>query len=304
MDRLKWPDEPVEHGQSVSAAFAVILQHNFARLDAWEAAAREGADIEGVHQLRVAFRRMRSACTTFRPAVGRKAVRRWSRAMRDLGGALGPARDLDVLVSEVLEPCGERLPQTGREPFRAAVAAAHARAYRDVRRMLDGRAYARFRAEFPAWCAAHGWEEGIGTKRLARLALPVEAFAAELLDGQEARVLGTGEAANPDDAAAMHRLRIECKKLRYLVEFFRGLFDGMEPFIDHLKDLQDLLGVMHDIAVTDDLVARIVGRRRERDLLRYGGALVGWRCHEVFALRDTFLGRWQGFVEGGTPWRV
>lgn len=298
-----WPDEPVCRGQSVSEAFATILTHNFGRLGAWEGAARDWEEIEGVHQVRVAFRRMRSACTTFRPAVGRRSVRRWSRAMRELGGALGPARDLDVLVSEVLEPYGESFPLPGREQFLAAVKVARTRAYRDVRRMLDGDSYARFRVDFPVWCAARGWEEAVGDKRAARLSMPVEAFAAELLDAQEARVLGAGEAADPDDATAMHRLRIECKKLRYLVEFFRGLFDGMEPFIGHLKELQDLLGVMHDIAVTEGLVKRILGRRKNRELLLYAGGLVGWRSHEVFALRDTFASLWQAFVDGGKPWR-
>ena len=45
----------------------------------------------------------------------------------------------------------------------------------------------------------------------------------------------------------MHKLRIECKKLRYAAEFFMPVFAGMDDFIGHMKGLQDLLGVMNDV---------------------------------------------------------
>jgi CHAD domain-containing protein len=302
MDTPRWPDEPVCHGQSVSEAFATILTHNFGRLANWEQAARDWDDIEGVHQVRVAFRRMRSACSTFRPAVPKRATRRWRRRMRDLAGVLGPARDLDVLVSEVLVPHGPDLQLPGLAPFSAAVDRARLRAYREVRRMLDGKRYARFKRDFPSWCAARAWENADAAEPQS-LHAPIETFAAALLRAQYTAVQQAGAAAQPDNAVAMHRLRIECKKMRYLAEFFRGLFMDMEAFIAHLKALQDLLGVMHDVAVTADLVDTIVGKQADRELQRYAGALVGWRGHEVIALREAFASLWRAFVDGGEPWR-
>ena len=50
---------PVTVQQTVGAAFRDVLTHNLGLLAAWEEAARIGDDIEGVHQLRVAFRRLR-----------------------------------------------------------------------------------------------------------------------------------------------------------------------------------------------------------------------------------------------------
>jgi len=301
MGTPRWPDEPVCHGQSVSEAFATILTHNFGRLDAWEEAAHDWDDIEGVHQVRVAFRRMRSACTTFRPAVPGRSTRRWRRRMRDLAGVLGPARDLDVLVSEVLVPRGQELQLPGLGPFSSAVDKVRTRAYGKVRRMLDGKRYARFKREFPAWCASHAWEDEVEAES-ASLRAPIETFAAQLLTAQYTVVQNTGETALPDDPVAMHRLRIECKKMRYLAEFFRGLFAEMGPFIAHLKSLQDLLGVMHDVAVTADLVESIVGRAPGRDLQRFAGALVGWRSYEHLLLRGAFAERWREFMVGEVAW--
>ncbi len=52
-------------------------------------------------------------------------------------------------------------------------------------------------------------------------------------------------------AAALHRLRIQCKKLRYLMEAFRRLYDAGEigPLIRTLKQLQDHLGDFNDLKV-------------------------------------------------------
>jgi CHAD domain-containing protein len=301
MDTPRWPDEPVCHGQSVSEAFATILTHNFGRLGAWEEAARDWNDIEGVHQVRVAFRRMRSACSTFRPAVPKRATRRWRRRMRDLAGVLGPARDLDVLVSEVLIPHGSEFQLPGLAPFSAAVDGSRQQAYREVRRMLDGKRYAHFKRDFPSWCAARAWENADAADSPS-LQAPIETFAAALLTAQYTAVQQIGAAAQPDNAVAMHRLRIECKKMRYLAEFFRSLFMGMEAFIAHLKGLQDLLGVMHDVAVAADLVDSIVGRKPDRELQRYAGALVGWRSHEHLLLRGNLTDRWREFAAGAVPW--
>ena len=49
----------------------------------------------------------------------------------------------------------------------------------------------------------------------------------------------------------LHRLRIDCKKLRYLVQFFRHLYPSEEiaAMIQALKQLQDNLGEVNDLAV-------------------------------------------------------
>lgn len=71
--------------QRASDAFAVILRHSLGNLDDWQEAARNWDDIEGVHQVRVSFRRLRSALSICRPmldrardAGGRKTSRPWS----------------------------------------------------------------------------------------------------------------------------------------------------------------------------------------------------------------------------------
>jgi len=61
-----------------------------------------------------------------------------------------------------------------------------------------------------------------------------------------------GRAIRDDSpAAALHALRIDCKKLRYLLEFFRGLYprEKVEGLVDALKSLQDNLGDFNDLEI-------------------------------------------------------
>jgi CHAD domain-containing protein len=105
-----------------------------------------------------------------------------------------------------------------------------------------------------------------------------------------------------DDAAAMHKLRIECKKLRYAAEFFRPLFEGMDTFISHMKGLQDLLGTMNDVAVTRHLLDELLTGQTDQEVSVYAGGLIGWRTCDFCHMLVRFDGYWEEFIEAKHPW--
>jgi CHAD domain-containing protein len=88
-----------------------------------------------------------------------------------------------------------------------------------------------------------------------------------------------GESPAPEQ---LHELRKDCKKLRYLMEFFASLYapDALGPLIGALKDLLDILGEHQDLAVQaqhlEGFAERMAaeGRAPARTLLALG-ALVG-----------------------------
>ena len=82
--------------------FHLIVLNSFAHLTANDDCARLNLHVEGVHQCRIALRRLRSAFKIYRPLLRRKRIER--REVRWLGNILGTARDLDVLQTELLEP--------------------------------------------------------------------------------------------------------------------------------------------------------------------------------------------------------
>ena len=295
---------PITSAQTSSEAFATILRHNYDYMLEWRNSARSWDDIEGVHQIRVAFRRMRSTLTLFRDAIPREATDAWNDEMRWIAGELGNARDLDVFIDEALGPAAALLPLPGADQLRLLAEQRRAQIYGErVVPMLDSERFKRFCDDFPSWLNGRGWEQArLKKKQAKRLHADIVVYSRSLMDKQERRVLSAGANVDRRDAAAMHQLRIECKKLRYAADFFRPLFNGMDVFIGHMKGLQDLLGVMNDVAVTRGLLDDLLGNSREHDVLVYAGGMIGWRSCESRHLLERFDDCWEELVEAKHPW--
>jgi hypothetical protein len=71
---------------------------------------------------------------------------------------------------------------------------------------------------------------------------------------------------HPGNVRELHDLRIACKRLRYLLEIFEIAFPAdLGPFIDQIKDLQDVLGEIHDRDVQVPMLHDHLERLDERD---------------------------------------
>ena len=91
-----------------------VLRMHLARMLANEAGTRDGEDIEDLHRMRVATRRMRAAWLVFDGAYRPRIARRYVRELRGVARALGDVRDLDVLLKG-LDAYSDSLPETGGE---------------------------------------------------------------------------------------------------------------------------------------------------------------------------------------------
>ncbi len=293
----------LEATMSVSDAIKIILRHNLDYLAEWEQAARSSDEIEGVHQTRVAFRRMRSALTIFRMVIPKAVSESWADEMRNLAGQLGRARDLDVFIDEALNSIRGKLSLPGAAGLEALVYEQRETVNEEVCNMLDSEQYARFKAEFGSWINNRGWEQAdlkIKQRKLREGNLIT--FAYKVLDRQERRVLEAGAHVDKHSAKEMHRLRIECKKLRYAAEFFFPIFGGMDEFIGHMKGLQNLLGVMNDVAVMHDLLGELMAGVKDPEVQQYAGGIMGWRSCYYHELLFDFDRRWEEFVDAKHPW--
>jgi len=295
---------PVTANQCVSEAFATIMRHNFEYLLQWEEAARSWEDLEGVHQFRVTIRRMRSALSLFRNAIPKSAGVHWSEEMRWVAGELGLARDLDVFISEGLGAVADELPLSGCQELLQLAEERRARTYgHEVRRMLDSERYRRFKEGFAGWIDRKQWESGELDKKQAKfLFMNLVPFSRKLMDKQERKVLTVGSNVNRHAPEEMHRLRIECKKLRYAADFFRPLFMGMDTFISHMRELQDLLGLMNDVAVMRQLLDELLANGADNESFVYAGGLIGWRACDYHHMLNRFDSYWEEFIEAKHPW--
>ena len=139
-----------------------------------EGAAQDGRDPEGLHQLRVALRRLRSALTLFKTAIGPQARADWTGELRWLLGPLGPARDLDVFTTETLAPVrAARAGDDALDALAELAADGRWRAHQGVRDTLASERYGDLAFGLACWVACRGWRQGADVDILLAQRQPV-----------------------------------------------------------------------------------------------------------------------------------
>ncbi len=296
-------DAPITTKQSVEEAFQTIMQVNFDHLIAWEPIAQAGEDPNGVRKVRVSLRRMRSALPIFRAAFPHAVTDPWAMELKWAARQLGPARDLDVLINERL---AEEREDAGKEQLLAIATQHRDKAYKQVHGMLNSKRYAGLKREFSRWIKTKGWNDTITGKNRRLLKKNIVPFAVKALNKCERRVLRTGSSIRSRTDEELHRLRIQCKKLRYAAEFFTPLFnrEKMRKYINRLKELQDMLGLMHDIAVIkEDILGPLLARTKNRGAQQFAESFVAEQRTHYGETQKLLFQRWKSFKSTSAPWK-
>jgi CHAD domain-containing protein len=232
--------------QPALSATVVIARTLLQAMRQNEAGLKADIDTEFLHDFRVAIRRTRSALTHFKGVFDPAAVAPFQDDLRSLGRLTGPLRDRDVYLLDEdryrgLLPADLR---DGLDGLFDRLRRERADELRRLRRALDDPAYRDFQVRWEAFLA----DPVPGP----RAALPVADLVRARLRKRHRRVLRDGRAIDDRSPAEdLHALRIECKKLRYLLEFSVTLFPAgeVDTLIRHLKGLQDNLGEFNDLSV-------------------------------------------------------
>ncbi|QIK38788.1 CHAD domain-containing protein [Caldichromatium japonicum] len=281
----------------VSQALSAILAHHLALMISWEDKARSWENIEGVHQMRVHSRQLRAALSAFRAAVPKSVSQPWRDELGWVASQLGAARDLDVLIDEFLASVCDKLPLNGADTVRARAEVKRALAYEQVNTMLDSQRYAEFKQGFRVWIDQRLWEEAaLDDKHRTTLKRALAPYARRLIKRLKQRTIQAGTGVDTRDPEQMHWLRIQCKKLRYAAEFFTPVDPELDELIAYLKGLQTLLGELNDAVVMRGLLNGLLEGTSDPDLLRYTGALIGWRAYHGEALLSDFGAYWRAFA--------
>ena len=222
-----------------------------------EAGLRQDLDTEFLHDFRVAVRRTRSALTQIKDVYPRPVVEHFTHEFAWLGQATGTNRDLDVYLLKMPEYRASLPEHLGPhlEPLEEFLTRHQRLEHSRLVEQLDSERFTRL---------IRGWEAFLdeplpeaGAPPLADK--PILLTASSRIWKAYRKVLKQGRAidsGSPPDL--LHRLRIDCKKLRYLLEFFRSLYDEAEvgTLIKALKRLQDNLGDFNDLEIQQDSLQR------------------------------------------------
>jgi CHAD domain-containing protein len=216
-------------------------------LEANEPGLRARLDTEFLHDFRVAVRRTRSLLGQIRRVFPEDAVERFSTEFSWLGRLTGPPRDMDVLVLALRQPGGD-LSEADREALTATLGHAQRQEHDRLVQGLDSDRYRRLLTEWKAFLERPISSRPEAANAKASLAAVVSRRAWRL----SRRIGGIGKTID-DHAPAerVHSLRIDAKKLRYLIDVTPAFYDSSDLacVLNALKKLQRALGDFNDADV-------------------------------------------------------
>ena len=257
---LRAPSEPpLSADEPAECAVRRLLKEQLEHLAASAGRDLLGSDPEPLHDFRVAVRRARSLVREMGSALPERQARELARRLAWLGDRTNAARDLDV-VAEHLRRLARHAPAWVRRhsgAFEQGLATRRDGAARALAEAVAAPDYARLLAL---------WQR-VAERRRVRPAAGTEeptlgALAAQRVHKAASRVAKRARDLGPEPSPeALHDLRIACKKLRYLLEFFRPLVSErtVAALIRRLKDLQDDLGMLNDLAVAERMLFALAG---------------------------------------------
>jgi len=240
-------------------------------------------EIEGIHQARVASRRMREVLPLVVGVAGEHATRGLRRNLRTITRGLGPRRELDVALATLADL------ETSAPEHAAAIATVRTRTtlerertWPEVERALSSIQVAHLAGRVRDLECGLG-SPAHGASCAARSAARLDARIARLNEAVGA--VGAVYAAGP-----LHEVRIALKKFRYALEIAAELgrfrLDGS---LKRLKSLQDLLGALHDLQVLAGRVRDCEAATRAAGARRHLRALAGLLDGRVRQLHSRYL---------------
>ncbi len=298
------PDIPLDPGMRSDEAVKSVLRFLLRVMRVNEENLEKDLDTEYLHDYRVALRRTRSALSQMKRVFPRESARRFRKDLSSVGKVSNPLRDLDVyLLNE--DVYKERLPASLRDdidPLFDYLRKKRSRVFREVIRKGKSGTFQKLFQEWDAFLR----EPGTDVPTAPDAALPIRDVAQRRIRKKYERILKEGNRVLEDPKGeGLHLLRIECKELRYLLEFFSHLFPRrkIRAQVGRLKKLQDLLGSYNDLCVQEQYLLdvarelRKTGRQSKNTPLAIG-SLVATLTREKQTLQGAFE---KTFAEYASP---
>jgi CHAD domain-containing protein len=254
---------------SFQALAAQFLRKQIKQLAAQDEGIREGTDLEYVHRARVATRRLRAAMKFFDECFDARCGKRWRREIRRLTRELGDARDKDVQIEYVRGALADiHEPQYVLGIARLLVTFEHQRESVQVRVL---RALDRFRESRTAEEISAAIKPMADRQPADPSEFVLQRAEEQIVSRLEELLSYESSLANAADQQQHHAMRIAAKRLRYTMEICRGAYAGrLDPFLASVKEIQGLLGEIHDRDVWGAQLDALLADERDQIGSTYG----------------------------------
>ena len=250
---------------------AKIIQRHLAAMAAEVEGVRAAEDIECIHRMRVATRRMRTALTLFSDCFPKQDYKKIQKDVRKITRALGEARDLDVqleVIEAALEEFADPVFQPGIKRLKLRLTQRRAEVQQHVDAAMDRMLADQLIERLEDWATPlleQSKSVYLYTPALYQLAFQgIQVRIDELL-------AHVPYITDPQNVLELHAMRISAKRLRYAMETFEELYGGqLKPYITTARKLQDQLGAIHDLDVWIVMIPQFIEEEKTRILGYFG----------------------------------
>jgi CHAD domain-containing protein len=275
----------------------------------------EGREIEGMHQLRVGFRRLRVALSSFGGEFRTPPIEQLRGRAKKIAARMAAARDLDVFLEELFEPAATA--NGSADAFavlRSRALAARRRGWDDALACMTSPLFSSFMNDLSTAIDSRAWRDSApahATRGIAAFEAPATTLARRMLDHRLGQARKRARRLEKLSDAKRHQLRIGLKKLRYTAEFFAPLYerDDVNRFVRRLSGMQDVLGTLQDVVVARTTLERLVemddgvARVPQPALSFAAGMVYGWHLECAAHTWESAVKRWRKFVRTEPFWQ-
>lgn len=293
---MKYKKE-LKSNTTIEHTFRHILSQELKSINKWRKIAINADNPEGVHQIRISLRKIRTALLIFKPVINSKFSRTLAKKLKKYATVLDDARDLDVYILA-------NFTDDSDSTVKSIAISKRNKAYLRVKKLLKSKQFNKRIRSTKKWLKSDQWQKKTIRDKELNNSLP--SFAFNTLDRLTKVIIVKGQNPQQLDNLALHRLRIDCKKLRYTTEFFMSLYDEnrIRAFIDKLKQLQDNLGDIHDTFIQEKLHQRLVQKDQKIQLTSPSQQVQLQITRTAEIKKSQLINQLMAFSHSDYPWRT
>lgn len=275
-----------------SIGMKLVLVTRFEELYGFQETALDWSDPEGVHSMRVASRRLRSALRDFLPYLRKRGLTSVQKRLKNVAGALGEVRDHDVAIM-ALEELDKKAPDNVSTTLKQFIETAKERREQvreDLKSVLDKTQLDQLQSDFVAAIDAATAMDG--TKAASKPQITyLKMSRAVISDRLKELEKLSADVYKPFEVEALHDMRIAAKRLRYAVELFQSCWGrAIGTYAKRAARMQTALGDLHDCDVWIENFGDAIDEARKQKQDAQVAAFV-WLLGHFVKLRTKHLRR-------------
>ena len=273
-----------------STGIKLVLVTRFEELYGFQEVALDWSDPEGVHSMRVASRRLRSALRDFMPYLRKRGVNSVQKRLRNVANALGDVRDHDVALI-ALEELEKRVPSDVAPALKKVIDTRkelREQAREKLKAIVDKTQLDKLQADFVAAVDAATFTN---SSQPAPQITYLKMSRAVILDRLKELEKLSVDLYKPFEVETLHDMRIAAKRLRYAVELFQRCWGrSISTYAKRAARMQTALGDLHDCDVWIESFGKEINEARKEKRDEQVAAFV-WLLGHFIKLRTKHLRR-------------